>query len=323
MRKYSFYVIVNPRLKMVKRFKYVLLGIILLFQISKISAQVTPFEKSVLDSLSANDFNMSIGFAFNASEDGTKSLTTGTDIGLMYATKKSNYEIIQSSYFSRLESFSSSNRFIALLRADLFSHDTLGERVIEKRFYPEPYALYMYDASRSLNFRVQLGMNMVWAPKPTKLVRIKVGVGLLAERENWQMIKHEQLPTIDSLPPAVLSYIYDSVGINKQGRLERDNWRANLYSNLMFNFNKNINMNAFVSVQMPFIPPYSNLPQNSHFPVVTRRYPRLTLDMQLNIHVFGKFDFVTAFHYMYDKGQIPIYVPNSLYNFSEGLQFNL
>jgi hypothetical protein len=47
------------------------------------------------------------------------------------------------------------------------------------------------------------------------------------------------------------------------------------------------------------------------------------LDMQFNIHVWGKLDFVTSFHYMYDKGQIPIYVPNSLYNFSQGLQLSL
>ena len=306
-----------------KSYKLTLIALtLILFAVNGI-AQVTPFEKSVLDSLSANDFNFSVGFLFNASEDGTSSLTTGTDIGMMYSTKKSNYELIQSSYFSRLESFSSSNRFIALIRGDLFSHDTLGERVIEKRFYPEPFALYMFDASRSLNFRIQLGVNAIWAPKPTKLVRIRVGLGILKERENWQMIKHEQLPALDTLPQAVLNYIYDSVGINKQGRLERDNWRANLYSNFLFNFTKNINMNAFVSMQMPFDPPYTGLPQNSHFPVVTKRYPRLTLDMQLNIHVWGKLDFVTAFHYMYDKGQIPIYVPNWLYNFSQGLQLSL
>jgi hypothetical protein len=41
------------------------------------SGQVTPFGKSVLDSLQANDFNLSLAFAFNSSQDGSNTLATG------------------------------------------------------------------------------------------------------------------------------------------------------------------------------------------------------------------------------------------------------
>ena len=286
------------------------------------NSQVTPFQKSVLDSLEANTFNMSIAFAFNASQDGSSSLTTGTDIGMLYATKRSNYEIIQSSYYNRLESFSSSDRFIALARAALFSHELRGEHVVEKRVYPEPFFLYSYDAGRALNARYQFGLNGVYAFKPTRIIRIRAGMGLFYEKENWQMIKQENVPYIDTFSTRVKSYIFDTVGITRDGQLRRDNIRANFYSNFNCTFTKNISMNAFVCVQMPFVPPYKNIPQLDVLPVVTKLYPRITFDMQLSIYVLKKLNFITTLHLMYDKGQIPIYVPNSLYNLTEGLQIS-
>jgi hypothetical protein len=285
--------------------------------------QVTPFQKSVLDSLEADQFNLSIAFACNISQDGTYSLTTGTDIGMMYSTRRSNYELLQSSYSNRLESFSTANRFAAMLRGSLFSHDSLGTKLIEKGFYPEPFVFFSSDANRALNYRWQFGINGVFAPRPTKIIRIKIGAGVLYELENWQMVKHEQVPYLDTLPSDVQKYIFNTIGITKDGKLFRNNFRANLYANFLCTFAKNINLNAFFDVQMPFVPPYYNLPQASVFPVVTKRYPRITVNMQLTFNIWKKLNFVTSYMLQYDKGQIPLYVPNFVYNFSQGLQLEL
>ncbi len=100
-------------------------------------AQVTPFKKSVLDSLTANEFNGSASYAFNLGQDGTSSLTTNANLGLMYSTISSNYELVGNSYFNRFESFSTSNSFYSLARISLFSHNLDGEKVFERRWYPE------------------------------------------------------------------------------------------------------------------------------------------------------------------------------------------
>ena len=301
----------------------ILLCICVLCISAGVYGQVTPFQKSVLDSIEANEFNLSVAFAFNVSHDGSSSLTTGTDIGMLYSTRRSNYQLTQSSYFNRLENYSASNRFAALLSGSILSQDTVVGRIVEKSWYPEPFLYYLFDANRGINYRWQLGINAVHAFKPTKIIRIKIGAGLLFEKENWQMIKPEQLTDIPSLTEDQQKYIFDTVGISKNGKLYRDNVRANIYANLMCSFAKNIGLNAFVDVQMPFVPPYHDLPQNEVFPVVTKRYPRITLNMQLTFNIWRKLNFITAFSLQNDKGQIPLYVPNLVYNINEGLQLSL
>ena len=292
-------------------------------------AQVTPFEKSVLDSLESNDFNMSVAFVFNAAQDGTNTLTTGNDASVMYSTEKSNYQLVQSSYHNRLDQLSTSNRFFAMAIASLFSHqeDSSGQKLVEKQFYPEPFVLYQYDANRGLNYRWQFGLDAVYAFVPTRHFRIKMGAGLLYEMENWQMIKKENLQYVDTLPEPIQRYIFDTVGINSKGELFRNNVRMNLYANMMCNFGRGINLNAFFNVQEPFVPPFHGLPSNDLpqakiFPVNTKRYPRLTLDMTLTFKLFGKLSFVSSFNLQYDKGQIPLYAPDFIYNLTQGIQFD-
>jgi len=291
--------------------------------------QVTPFEKSVMDSLQANDFNASFAFAFNASQDGTRTLTLGTDAGLMYSTQRSNYELLESGFHNKLEQASIANRFFTMIRGSLFSHYLRDDSVlVENANYPEPFALYSYDANRGLNARWQFGIDAVHAFKNNRLIRITVGIGLLYELENWQMIKTELLPKVDSFPEAIQRYLFDTVGINSKGQLLRNNVRLNLYANFICTLNKNVGLNAFVNWQQPFEPPYKDLPSNDLpqakiFPINTRLYPRITIDAQLTIAVWGKLKFVTAFSMQYDKGQLPLYAPDFIYNLTEGLQFDL
>jgi hypothetical protein len=285
--------------------------------------QVTPFEKSVLDSLKANDFNLSVAFAYNSSQDGSSTVTTGLDIGMMYSTRICNYELTQSSYYNQFDSYSSSNRFFAMMTGSLFSHNLVGKKLKEKRFYPEPFVIFTYDAVRGLNYRWQFGTNAVYAFKPTKIIRIKLGMGLLAEWQNWQMIPRDQLPYADTFPLPVQKYVFDTLGISSRGELYRNNVRANIYANFICSFAKNIHLNAFFNLQQPFRPPYRGLEQNPYFPVVTKLYPRLIVDSHLSFRVWKKLAFVTGFTLQYDKGQIPLYANNLTYNLTQGLEFDL
>src|SRR5436305_9665315 len=82
-------------------------------------AQATPFKKSVLDSLTANEFNASFAYSINLGQDGTSTLTTNADLGLLYSTQRSDYELNATSYFDRFEKTSTSNRFFSMLRVSM------------------------------------------------------------------------------------------------------------------------------------------------------------------------------------------------------------
>ena len=282
------------------------------------SGQATPFKKSVLDSLKANDFNCSFAYAFNLGQDGTSTFTTNADLGMMYSTRRSNYELMGSSYFNRFESTSTANRLYAIARISLFSHDISGDTLKEKKLYPELFSMYVFDANRGINYRWQWGINAVYAFKPKRLFRIKAGLGILYEMENWQMIKKENLYQLDTISAAEKSYLLDTVGINAKGELYRNNFRLNLYTNFIIEFTKNLNLSAYLGIQEPFVPPYHDLPPDPRFPVVTKRYPRITIDTHLTYHIWKVLNLVTDFTLQYDKGQIPLYVPNFVYALTQG-----
>ncbi|HTQ26940.1 MAG TPA: hypothetical protein VMI35_02385 [Puia sp.] len=291
------------------------------FHVHECRAQGTPFKKSVMDSLSANQFNGSISYAINLGQDGTSSLTTAADIGAMYSTRRSNYSLVANSYFDRYETTSTSNRFFAMATISAFSHDTAAGKVVEKRLYPEPFSLYSFDANRGLNYRWQWGIDAAYAFKPTHIARVKVGAGLLYELENWQMIKKANLWQLDTISDAEKRYLFDTVGINSKGQLYRSNVRFNFYVNAMCTFAKNFNVNVFLNIQQPLAPPYRGLPPNPHFPVVTKCYPRITSDILISYHIWGALNLITNFMLQYDQGQIPLYVPNFVYNLTQGVQF--
>ena len=169
---------------------------------------------------------------------------------------------------------------------------------------------------------MQLGGNAVIAFKPTKVLRVKMGLGLLTEAENWQMITKEKLADLPTYSMAVQRLIYDTFGIRKDGSLLRNNLRANFYANFICTFNENINMNGFFCVQQPFSAPYKDLPQIPQFPTVTGLFPRITIDFQLSYHVWKKLDLITLFTCQYDQGQLPLYVPNLVYSLSQGFQIS-
>ncbi len=302
------------------RHAHLLCCILLCCQISV--AQVTPFENSLLDSLSANEFNGSLSYGANLGQDGTSTLTTSANAAVMYSTAKSNYQLIGSNYFNRLDAMSTSNWLTSIAIASLFSHNIQGKTIKENKFYPEPFFYYCYDANRGINYRMQLGFNGVYAFRPTKIIRMKMGVGVLYEKENWQIIQEQNLNQLDSISQEEKDYLLDTVGINSKGQLFRDNFRLNLYANFICTFGKNVNLNAFVNVQEPFIPPYHNLPPDPRFPIVTKRYPRITTNMHLAVTILKSFSLVTDFTLQYDKGQIPLYVPNFVYSLTQGLGFD-
>jgi hypothetical protein len=93
---------------------------------------MTPFMKSVLDSLHANQFNASISLAFATSQDGISSLVAYSDAALMYSNRRSNYSISENNSRSLYDGLSTSNHLYVLASGDVFSHDIKDSQLVEK-----------------------------------------------------------------------------------------------------------------------------------------------------------------------------------------------
>ena len=283
-------------------------------------AQAPPFKKSVLDSMKVNDLRWNISFAFNLSRSESQSLTSYSDAGLLYYSKRNDYHFEMSHYRDRYNRFSTANRFYVLYYMGIFSHDRVNARLKEHLVYPEPFFLHSFDANRGIHMRDQLGLNLAVNLKPTKIWRQKAGTGLFLERTDWQLIKPENLVYLDTMPDNIKRLVYDTIGITRSGTWARNNIFFNIYSNFSLAPVKNVNINGYLSLQVPFKAPYGNLPQIPDFPTVTRRYARITTNIQLTYNVWRKISILSNFTLQYDKGQVPIRVPNLVYSWTQGLQ---
>lgn len=267
-----------------------------------------------------NELKWNLSFAFNLSRSESQSMTTYSDGALLYYSKRNDLHVEMSHYRDRYDQYSTANRFYFMYYMGIGSHDVKDGRLKEHKFYPEPFYLHSFDANRGIHARDQLGINAALNLNPTKFWRQKAGAGFFAERTNWQLIKHEKLAGIDTLPEEVQRLIFDTIGISHEGRWARNNVFFNLYSNFTIVPVKNLNINGYLAVQIPFQSPYGNLPQIPAFPTVTRRYARLTTNVQLTFYVWKKIALLTNFNLQYDKGQVPRYVPNVVYSLTQGLQ---
>ena len=275
-----------------------------------------------MDSIKAKEFKFRVTFGMNLSQDGGSSFSTNSNIGFLYVTKKNDYHLDASRFINRYDKYASANRFFVMGYVGLGSHVSDQHAVQERRFYPEPFGLFSFDANRGINARLQLGTNMVIGFKPTKIFRAKAGAGLFVERQNWQMIKHDKMAEVQEMPEEIQKLIFDTVGISQSGTLIKNNMYLNLYANIAASWNQRLNVSGFFAIQQPFFPPYKGLPQIPQFPTVTRRYPRLTTDVQISFQIWKKIYMITQFYLQYDKGQLPLYVPNFVYSLSEGFEIN-
>ncbi len=75
--------------------------------------------------------------------------------------------------------------------------------------------------------------------------------------------------------------------------------------------------------QMPFSPPYKIAPPSDQFPLITKRYPRLTLDINLTFKIGEKTSFISNLSCQCDKGNLPAYPPEFIYSSLEGLKIDI
>lgn len=123
-----------------------LLLLLLLVQ-QPLSAQVTLFKKSVLDSLQERRLYGVGGLSFLYNDDGQSELFALADASFLYATKKHTFEWLSSLNYNSTDEIASTNRFHSMLRAGLFrnNHEANSKILKKRRIFAEPFVFFQWD----------------------------------------------------------------------------------------------------------------------------------------------------------------------------------
>lgn len=281
-----------------------------------VNGQITQFRKEMLDSLTPGKLYGVGTLTFSLNKNNESNFFMISDAGLMYASKQHTYEYLGSLNYNTTNTISGSNRFYSMVRAGLWRQNRKENQ--NHVIYPEPFFFFQWDESRGLSQRWQYGINAVYASRNVlSKINWNTGLGLLYEREDWRVISRDWYPQFDTLPQPVKDMIKRVFKIDDRGHLQRANLRMNIYANIFVGLN-NIDLNLFAGMQLPFVPPYNNLPDIPSYIYPTKRFPRITIDAALQVKISKITSLVTRFYLQADKGQLTSYVPSLVYTISQG-----
>jgi hypothetical protein len=287
-----------------------------------LEAQVTQFKKSVLDSLEQNRVYGVGGLSFLLNQDSKAELFALADASFLYATRKHTLEWLSSLNYNSTDQISSTNRFYSMIRAGLFRnvHDSANQRLLKKkRLFAEPFMFFQWDENRGIAQRWQTGINAVYALRSNQgNFKWNIGAGLVYEWEIWRVFSREKQQIFDTLPGPIKDFIQQVLGIDSRGRLFRDNWRMNFYSNLFYDKNP-FSVNLFLGLQQPFKAPFQGLPDIPFYPYPKKKFPRVTAEISLTYKISRYMSLLTRYYMQVDKGQLTQFVPDFVYSFSQGI----
>lgn len=264
--------------------------------------------------------NFSVQGSFNY--DGTEALLVNNNGLLSVPTRKHLIELSESFFINSFDRANAGNRLNVFARMAFFRHQLQpGKKSmeLEKNWFPEMVAVFFYDEGRGLNFRGQLGVNGTYNGIHTRTMRLKIGAGLVVERESWRILSRDFLPALDTLPPSLLSFIQEKFQINSRGNIVKNNIRANVYAQLLVDITEKLNVNLISSIQHPLARPYKAITQLPEFPVLDKLFPRVTVDLAVKYFIAKRLYVLGKVYLQLDEGQISPFAKERVYNISQGV----
>ena len=304
-----------------KKISLLPLLVILSLHYQPLTAQVTLFKKSVLDSLQENRLYGVGGLSFLYNKDDQAELFSLADAAFLYATNKHTFEWLSSLNYNSTDQVASTNRFHSMFRAGLFrnNHEENSRILKRKRLFAEPFLFFQWDEKRGISQRWQTGLNAVYAFRSDSgNLKWNLGAGLVYEKEDWRVFSREKQAIFDTLPPAFKELVRTILGLDARGHLIRDNWRMNFYSNLWYE-HRSLSLNLFLGLQQPFRTPFEGLPDIPFYPYPKKKFPRVTADLSLSFRISRYISLITRYYMQMDKGQLTQFVPDYVYTITQGI----
>lgn len=262
------------------------------------------------------------GIGLNINDDGVRNTFLLSDANISYAGKRHLFEFSNVLYYNKNDKNNNSNRFFSNFRGALNRHHFADDGVInEAHFFPETNLTIGYDQGRGLNYRVNATAGITYSLHNAKNYRLRIGSGIMYEKESWRIFSKEFLPTLDSLPPFVKDLLMSRYGINSKGNIEKDNFRWSNYLQGSLKVGKIVNMTLLGIVQLPFHAPFNNESNLPEFPVGNKRYPRITVDANIAVTLSNHINFFTKYFIQKDKGQISPFAKKTVSNLSQGISY--
>lgn len=293
----------------------------LLFLAEKLSAQSILNDKTYYDTLKSGKLSGKVGFGLNINQEDIQKIFLVSDATVSYATPRHLFEMSDALYYNSNGTDEESNRLLIYIRSALFRHRFVNNKRVEARFFPEINFQYVYDESRGLNFRRSATAGITYSLHHLNWARIKIGTGIMHERESWRIFEKSFLPTFDTLSPSVKNLLQEKFGIDSRGNIVNSNWRWSNYIQLVANIGSKVNITTMGMIQFPFNVPYDNPYNIALFPVDNKKYPRITAELAFNLVISGHVNFFTKFLMQHDKGQISPFADEFIYNLSQGIVY--
>jgi hypothetical protein len=293
----------------------------LLFISEKLSAQSILNDKTYYDTLKSGKLSGKVGFGLNINQEDIRKTFLVSDATISYATPRHLFEMSDALYYNSNGTDEESNRLLIYIRSALFRHRFVNNKRIEAHLFPEINFQYVYDESRGLNFRRSATAGITYSLHHLSWARIKIGTGIMHERESWRIFEKSFLPTYDTLSASVKQLLQEKFGIDSKGNIVNSNWRWSNYIQLVANIGNKINITTMGMIQFPFNVPYNNPYNIDLFPVDNKKYPRMTAELAVNLVISGHVSFFTKFLMQQDKGQISPFADEFIYNLSQGIVY--
>ncbi len=293
----------------------------MLFIAEKLSAQSILNDKTYYDTLKAGKLSGKVGFGLNINQEDIQKIFVVSDASISYATQRHLFEMSDALYYNSNGTDEASNRLLIYIRSALYRHRFVNNKRVEAAFFPEINFQYVYDESRGLNFRRSATAGVTYSLHDLKWVRIKIGTGIMHERESWRIFEKSFLPTYDTLSTSVKDLLKEKFGIDNKGNIVNSNWRWTNYIQLVANLGTKVNITTMGMIQLPFNVPYDNPYNIELFPVDNKKYPRITAEFAFNLVISGHLSFFTKYLMQRDQGQISPFADEFIYNLSQGIVY--
>ena len=293
----------------------------LLICAENLPAQSILNDKNYYDTLKDRKLSGKISFGLNINQEDVQKTFLTSDATISYAAAKHLFEMSNSLYYNSNGTNAESNRLLIYIRGALFRHRFVNNKRIESSFFPEVNFQYVYDESRGLNFRRSATVGITYSLNEYKWARIKVGTGIMHERESWRIFEKSFLPTYDSITQPVKNLLQEKFGIDNKGNIVKSNWRWSNYFQLVANIGPKINITTMGMIQFPFNVPYENPYNIPDFPVDNKKYLRITAEIAFNLGITGHLSFFTKYLMQRDRGQISPFADEFIYNLSQGIVY--
>lgn len=286
-------------------------------------SQVITFYKDGLDTLKKHQFtgNMYLGFYF--SQDALQYLYLSLTAAGLYVDSRNTYEASGVMTLKGMEKRSTSNNGYAMVRANLWRHRFVDNKIKTNRVYAQPFAMFQFDENRGIYGRWQVGLYAV----PTLLMKKKIlfsaGIGMLYQFDSYDLLPPDYVDWWGAEEMKAIRHAMRQLDPDSTGFVNRQGPRASLYLSMIASLGSKVDLNLMISCQQPFSSGFLGTPLYAVSADFRTPYPCITIESIVNFGILKWLSLNIRYYMQHDRNQLTFYLPYYMYSITTGLTFSI